>query len=99
MYTIEYAEGVAGDLDRLRAFDRKRILDRIEEELTHQPLQETRNKEIIVGLVPPWEHEVPVRELRVGEYRVYYDVKEKSTEVMVRAIRRKPPHKTTQESL
>ena len=31
MYRIEYAQSVGRDLARLRAFDRARILDRIEE--------------------------------------------------------------------
>jgi mRNA-degrading endonuclease RelE of RelBE toxin-antitoxin system len=39
----------------------------------------------------------PVWELRIGEYRVFYDVDEQASLVMVRAIRQKPPHKTTEE--
>jgi hypothetical protein len=54
---------------------------------------------ILVGLVPPWEHIEPVWELRVGEYRVFYDVNEETAVVMIRAIRHKPPHKTTEEIL
>jgi mRNA-degrading endonuclease RelE of RelBE toxin-antitoxin system len=50
-------------------------------------------------LVPPWEHIEPVWELRVGEYRVFYDVNEETAVVMIRAIRHKPPHKTTEEIL
>ena len=57
---------------------------------------ETRNKKILVGLTPPWEHQPPVWELRVGEYRVFYDVDEPDRRVTVRAVRRKPPHATTE---
>jgi mRNA-degrading endonuclease RelE of RelBE toxin-antitoxin system len=99
MFTIEYAEGVADDLAGLRAFDRNRLLDRLEEQLAHQPAQETRNKKILVGWIPPWEHDEPVWELRVGEHRVFYDVNEGAGRVTVRAIRHKPPHKTTEEIL
>ncbi len=99
MYAIEYAEGVADDLAGLRAFDRKTLLDRIEEQLTHQPTQETRNKKILIGLTPPWEYVEPIWELRIGEYRVFYDVDEEAQHVAVRAIRHKPPHKTTEEIL
>jgi mRNA-degrading endonuclease RelE of RelBE toxin-antitoxin system len=99
MFILKYAEGVADDLANLRAFDRKQLLDRIEEQLTHQPTQGTRNKKILVGLIPPWEHEEPVWELRVDEYRVFYDVNEEARCVTVRAIRYKPPHKTTDEIL
>ena len=37
--------------------------------------------------------------LRIGEFRVFYDVNEAEARVMVRAIRHKPPHKTTEEIL
>ena len=99
MYEIEYAEGVVDDLANLRAYQRKQILDRIEVQLTHQPTQQTRNRKILVGLIPPWEHVEPIWELRVGEYRVFYDVAEEASIVTIRAIRHKPPHKTTEEIL
>jgi len=99
MFTIEYAESVAEDLAGLRAFERERILDRIEQELTYQPTEETRNKKILRGVTPPWEHIEPVWELRVEEYRVFYDTDETAGQVTVRAIRHKPPHKTTEDIL
>lgn len=98
-YTIVYAEGVREDLTTLRAYERKNILDAIEQQLSHEPTQQTRNRKIIVGLLPPWEHIPPVWELRVGEYRVFYDVDEEISTVTIRAIRHKPPHKTTEEIL
>lgn len=99
MYTIEFAAAVAEDLAELPANHRRRILDAIDEQLSHQPIEVTRNRKPIVGLVPPWEHEQPVWELRIGEYRVFYDVDEAARLVVVRAIRHKPPHKTTEEIL
>jgi mRNA-degrading endonuclease RelE of RelBE toxin-antitoxin system len=99
MYDIDYAAGVAEDLAGLRAFDLARILDEIEQQLTEQPTQETRNKKLLPGLKPPWDHELPVWELRAGEYRVFYDVDDAERLVTVRAIRRKPPHATTEEIL
>ena len=99
MYEIDYAAGVAEDLAGLRAFERARILDEIEEQLTEQPTQETRNKKLLPGLKPPWDQELPVWELRAGEYRVFYDVDDAERLVTVRAIRRKPPHATTEEIL
>ncbi len=41
----------------------------------------------------------PIWELRVGDWRVFYDVEEKAGKVFVRAVRHKPPHKTTEEIL
>jgi mRNA-degrading endonuclease RelE of RelBE toxin-antitoxin system len=97
VYRITYATGVANDLKTLRATERALILDRIELQLRHEPTRPTRNRKILVDLVPPWKHIPPVWELRVGEHRVFYDVDETSATVMVRAIRRKPAHKTTEE--
>ena len=99
MYEIEYVEGVADDLKQLGVGQRKRILDSIDENLKYEPTRQTRNRKILVGLIPPWEYIEPVWELRVGEYRVFYDVDEEASAVVVRAIRHKPPHKTTEEIL
>ena len=99
MYKITYAEGIADDLGRLRANQRGRILDEIEVQLSHEATRQTRNRKIVVGLVPPWDHVDPVWELRMGEYRVFYDVDEAEATVIVRAIRHKPPHKRTEEIL
>lgn len=99
MFNIEYGEGVVEDLKGISASKRKRILDKMDEQLLHEPSVETRNKKIIEGLEPPWEHEKPIWELRVGEFRVFYDVNEEEGRVVVRAVRHKPPHKTTEEIL
>jgi mRNA-degrading endonuclease RelE of RelBE toxin-antitoxin system len=99
MYTIEYAGDVSDDLANLRTYERKRILDSIEKQLKYEPKRETRNRKPLVGLIPPWEHVEPVWELRVGEYRVFYDVDEVVSVVKIRAIRHKPQHKTIEEIL
>ena len=99
MYKITYSEGVADDLGRLRANRRAQVLDRIEAQLRREPSRQTRNRKIVVGLVPPWDHVEPIWELRIGEYRVFYDVDEAESTVIIRAIRHKPPHKRTEEIL
>ncbi len=99
MFTIEYAEGVAEDLVRLSAYRRKAVLDAIENHLERDPNVETRRRKRLHGLVPPWEHMVPVWELRAREYRVFYDVDEANRTVKIRAIRHKPAHRTTEEIL
>ena len=70
-------------------------MDGIERQLTYEPMRETRNRKMLRGLIPPWQHVEPVWELRIAQYRVFYDVDEASGEVTIRALRRKPPHKTT----
>ena len=99
MYEVKYAEDVSKDLKELTAFKRKEILDRIHQELLNEPTRETRNKKILADVEPPWPFKEPLRELRVGDYRVFYDVDLDASQVVVRAIRHKPPHKTTKEVL
>lgn len=99
MYRIEYAEGISGDLAKLRAYNHKQILDRLEKQLRYEPAKKSKNRKPLPGLIPPWEYVEPVWQLRVGEYRVFYDVDEPSSLVMIRAIRHKPLHKTTEEIL
>jgi len=99
VYLIKYTDEVSDDLADLPAYERKRILDKIDEQLIHEPMVETRNRKPLWGLDPPWEHVEPVWELRIGEYRVFYDVDEVIFIVTIRVIRHKPPHKTTEEIL
>ena len=98
-FRIEYARSVADELVALRAYDRNRILDEIEEQLTHQANVPTRRRKVLVGLDAPWEHIDPVWELRVGDWRIYYDIDAETSHVVIRAIRQKPPHRTTEETL
>jgi mRNA-degrading endonuclease RelE of RelBE toxin-antitoxin system len=48
--------------------------------------------------VPPWNSTRPVWQLRVGEFRIFYDVDDTRREVIVRAVRRKGT-KSTEEIL
>ena len=99
MFSILYAEGVVNDLSRIRKFERTKILDQIDQQLQQQPAAENRNRKLLPGFRPPWEQELPVWELRVGEWRVFYDVDVAQCIVTVRAIRHKPPHATTEDIL
>ena len=67
-FAIEFAESVAGQLLALARAERVRVLDAVELQLGHEPLQETRNrKPLRPNPVAPWE-------LRVGRLRVFYEV-------------------------
>ena len=99
VYQIGFSKSVEKDLMRFRALDRVRILKEIEKQLSFEPRVETRNWKVLVNLIPPFEAVPPVWELRIGEYRAFYDVNEEERIVYVRAIRKKPPHKTTEEIL
>jgi mRNA-degrading endonuclease RelE of RelBE toxin-antitoxin system len=96
MFTIEFSKGALEDLAGVRPFDRRRILAAIETRLGHMPTSESRNRKQLRSLVPPFEAVPPIWELRVGDYRVFYDVDEDVRRVYVRAIRRKPPYRRTE---
>jgi len=99
MYEIRYSPSVAGDLKKLKVFLRRQIVDSVDEQLFHVPTRETRRRKILHGLIPPFEADPPIWQLSVGEYRVFYDVDEVERIVYVRAVRHKPPHRTTEEIL
>ena len=99
MNALRFATSVATDLKRIRAFDRSRIIESMESQLLEEPTTPTRHRKLLVNLVPPWSGELPVWELRVGEYRIFYDVSEDEELVYVRAVRKKPPEKRTEEIL
>lgn len=111
MFAIRWDENARDDMRhlRLRAVDVRRIVDTVDEQLTYEPDHETKRKKMIrPGESLPFEHLEPVWQLRVGEYRVFYDViklerrddpSEHEGQVSIRAVRRKPAHKTTRDIL
>lgn len=99
VYEIRFAEGVEKDLKKIPAYYRKTVLDAIATQLVTEPATLTRNRKQLVSLIPPWTAEAPVWELRVGDYRIFYDVTEEEPIVYVRAIRKKFPGKRTEDIL
>jgi mRNA-degrading endonuclease RelE of RelBE toxin-antitoxin system len=85
-------------LDAIRPFDRNRILDEMTTQLTHEPTGATARRKQLVGVIPSFEHVQPVWQLRVGEFRVIYDVDEANATVIVRAVLRKG-RRTTRETV
>jgi mRNA-degrading endonuclease RelE of RelBE toxin-antitoxin system len=96
-FDIEIADLAADELRGIRAFDRQRILDEIHSQLENQPTLVTRNRKRLDGVVPGFEHVPPIWELRVGEFRVFYDVDESTSVVAIRAVRRKQPGQKTED--
>jgi hypothetical protein len=70
-FRIEIADLAEAELTAIRVFDRRRIVDELREQLTHQPTEMTRNRKRLDAAEPEFEHRPPVCELRVGEYRVF----------------------------
>jgi hypothetical protein len=112
VYAIRWAEGAREDMKRmkLRAYEVGQIVDSVDGQLSHEPDQQTKHKKIIrPGEQLPFEHGEPVWQLSVGDFRIFYDITKSSDEnpmpkdteglVSIRAVRRKPSHKTTKEIL
>jgi mRNA-degrading endonuclease RelE of RelBE toxin-antitoxin system len=80
-YRIEYSAAAVNHLRLLTARQRAMAVGAVDEQLTHQPFVETRNrKRMRPNPVAPWE-------LRVGQMRAYYDIVETSEPVVyIRAI-------------
>ena len=99
VFEIRFAEGVEEDLRNIRIYYRNQILDAIEEQLAREPETRTKNRKLLENLIPPWQAVAPIWELRVGEYRVLYDVSVTESVVYVRAVRRKPRGTKTEDIL
>ena len=80
-YRIEYSPDAEAHLRALTARQRAVVLDSVDEQLTHEPNVETKNrKPMRPNPVAPWE-------LRIDPMRVYYDVESELAQVVkVRAI-------------
>jgi mRNA-degrading endonuclease RelE of RelBE toxin-antitoxin system len=101
MFGIRFSAGVEPELAALRAYDQAAVLDAIEEQLSYQPEVPTRRRKKLEDFTAPeeWAAQPPVWQLQVGAFRVFYDVDPERSLVWVRAVKRKPSHKTTGEIL
>lgn len=80
MYEIEFTPEANEDLKLFKKFEQKQILDEIERQLTYEPNVATRNrKEMRLNDVAGWE-------LRIGKFRVFYNVDEQTHTVSVEAV-------------
>ena len=98
-YTIAYAEGIEEDLAQVRAYDQVRILDKIDEQLIYEPGRETRNKKMLVGLVPSWDSSNLYGSYASAIIESSTMWTPKTLTVTIQAIRFKPPDKTTEDIL
>jgi mRNA-degrading endonuclease RelE of RelBE toxin-antitoxin system len=96
-YEIVVHELARDELESLRPFDQRRLLTEIREQLSDQPSLPTRRRKCLIDLTPSFEHELPVWELRVAAFRVFYDVAEQEQRVHIRAVRRKEPRQRTED--
>jgi mRNA-degrading endonuclease RelE of RelBE toxin-antitoxin system len=80
MYEIRFTPEARDDLKSFRKFEQTEVIETIESQLTHEPTVETRNrKRLRPNDLAEWE-------LRVGKFRVFYDVFEPVSIVKIEAI-------------
>ena len=94
-FTVIIEPSAVKDLKEIRVFDRRRIVQAIDEQLIHQPNVRTRNRKMLEGVPASFSDELLLWEMRVGDFRVLYVVEEEI--VSVRRILTKPPHHTTDQ--
>ena len=80
MYQLDFSPEAREDLRWLRNYDQKRILEETETQLLHQPDQVTRNqKRLRPNKLAEWE-------LRIGAFRVFYEVDATNAMVKIAAV-------------
>lgn len=80
MYELEFTQGAVDDLRFLRKNEQQEVIDGIESQLLYKPAVETRNhKRLRPNNVLEWE-------LRLGKFRVFYDVESVVRIVRIEAI-------------
>jgi mRNA-degrading endonuclease RelE of RelBE toxin-antitoxin system len=80
MFRIELTPEAAADLRTFRRYDQEQIVAGIEEQLPHQAIEPSRNrKRLRPNRLAEWE-------LRIGDFRVFYDVDLDESLVKIEAI-------------
>ena len=80
MYEIELSDDALADLTWFKKHEQNQILDGVEANLPYEPTVETKNR----GRLRP--NQTAEWKLRLGKYRVYYDIIEAEKVVIVEAI-------------
>ena len=86
-YRIEYSPPSREHLAALTARECRSVLDKVDEQLVHQPAVVTRNRK---QLQPNF---LARFELRIDHLRVYYEVDEQDAVVEIRAVGIKDRHR------
>lgn len=80
MYEIEFTPEALEDLKSLRKFEQKQVTKGIEVQLSHEPTVKTLNrKKLRPNDVAGWE-------LRIGKFRVFYNVYDEQLIVSIEAV-------------
>jgi addiction module RelE/StbE family toxin len=80
MFEVMFTPSALEDLRHLKKRDQNVLLDAIEQQLTAEPLTQTRNRK------PLRANDLSAWEVRVGALRIFYDVDEANNNVAIKAI-------------
>jgi mRNA-degrading endonuclease RelE of RelBE toxin-antitoxin system len=80
MFEVVFTESALDDLHYFKKAAQNIILQAVEQQLTTQPLTETRNRK------PLRSNDLFQWEVRVGSHRVFYDIDEANHQVIIKAV-------------
>ena len=79
-HSIEFTNGARLDLAYLRRQEQGIVVAAIEAQLVREPVKETRNRKLLrLNPLADWE-------MRVGNYRVFYDVLADTQTIAIKAV-------------
>lgn len=79
-FFLDFTESAWGDLGFFRKYEQNIITEGIHVQLSYEPDRETRHRK------PLEENALADWELRIGDYRVFYDIDLAKTTVKIKAI-------------
>ncbi len=89
IYEIEFSADSERQLAEFSSRDRRTLLDSIETQLSHEPTTPTKHRKLLrPNPVAAWE-------LRVGDFRVFYNVEHERILVIVVAVGHKEHNQLT----
>lgn len=80
MFQVELTPSAVEDLRSLKRVEQRFVLDAIEQQLPFEPTTATRNRKALR------ENKLSEWELRIGDFRVFYDVDDNRLVVRVKAV-------------
>ncbi len=80
MVELEFTTEAVVDLRYLRKFEQSLIIDDVDRQLTTEPTRQTKHRK------PLRPNDLAKWELRIGKYRVFYDVSAAADSVKIKAI-------------
>jgi len=82
-FAVQIMPSALAELKAIKGFYRRQIVQAVDEQLPHQPHVQTKNRKLLENAPAAFEHEPPLWELRVGSFRVFYDVDEANQVVFI----------------